>query len=105
MKINFHILDGIKIGGIENLALTLSSENLSKEQNYLINLNKKINNYSNYFSKNNKYKNLKIISFKRKTGFLIIPLLIKLFLRKKPHKIIIYFVNTKSRFFKFFTFF
>ena len=45
MKINFHILDGIKIGGIENLALTLTSEENDKEQNYLINLNKKINNY------------------------------------------------------------
>ena len=45
MKINFHILDGIKIGGIENLAFTLSSEKMSMEQNYLINLNKKINNY------------------------------------------------------------
>ena len=45
MTINFHILDGIKIGGIENLALTLSSEEISKEQNYLINLNKNINNY------------------------------------------------------------
>ena len=96
MKKNFHILDGIKIGGIENLALTLSSEEISKEQNYLINLNKKINNYSNYFSKNNKYKNLKIISFERKTGFLIIPLLIKLFARNKPHKIIIYFNNITS---------
>ena len=53
MTINFHILDGIKIGGIENLAFTLSSEKLSTEKNYLINLNKNINNYSNYFSKNN----------------------------------------------------
>ena len=96
MKINFHILDGIKIGGIENLALTLTSEENDKEQNYLINLNKKINNYSNYFSKNNKYKNLKIISFERKKGFLIIPMLIKLFSSKKPHKIIIYFNNITS---------
>ena len=96
MKINFHILDGIKIGGIENLALTLSSEKISKEQNYLINLDKKINNYSNYFSKNNKYKNLKIISFERKKGFLIIPLLIKLFSKNKPHKVIIYFNNITS---------
>ena len=85
MKINFHILDGIKIGGIENLAVTLSSEKISKEQNYLINLNKKVNNFSNYFSKNNKYKNLKIISFERRPGFLIILLLIKLFSRNKPH--------------------
>ena len=96
MKINFHILDGIKIGGIENLALTLSSARMSKEQNYLINLNKKINNYSNYFSKNNKYKNLKIISFERKRGLLIIPLIIKLFSKNKPHKVIIYFNNITS---------
>ena len=47
MKINFHILDGIKIGGIENLALTLTSEAMSMEQNYLINLNKSINKYFN----------------------------------------------------------
>ena len=52
MKINFHILDGIKIGGIENLALTLTSEENDKEQNYLINLNKNINDYSTYFAKN-----------------------------------------------------
>ncbi len=96
MKINFHVLDGIKIGGIENLALTLSSEKISKEQNYLINLNKKINNYSTFFSKNNKYKNLKIISCDRKKGILIIPLLIKLFLKNKPHKVIIYFNNITS---------
>ena len=69
MKINFHILDGIKIGGIENLALTLSSENLSREQNYLINLNKKIDNYSSYFSKNNKYKNLKIFHSRGEQAF------------------------------------
>jgi len=42
MTINFHILDGIKIGGIENLAFTLSSEKMSLEQNYLINLNKNL---------------------------------------------------------------
>ena len=58
MKINFHVLDGMKIGGIENLALTLSNQKVSEEQNYLINLNKNINNYSNYFYKNNKYKDL-----------------------------------------------
>ncbi len=96
MTINFHILDGIKIGGIENLALTLSSENLSVEQNYLINLNKNINNYSNYFSKNKKYKNLKIISVERKKGILVIPLIIKLFSKNKPHKVIIYFNNIAS---------
>ena len=96
MKINFHILDGIKIGGIENLALTLSSEKISKEQNYLINLNSKINNYSAFFSKNNKYKNLKIISLERKKGLLIIPFLIKLFLKNKPHNVIIYFNNKTS---------
>ena len=96
MKINFHIIDGIKIGGIENLALTLSSEKSSMEQNYLINLNKKINNYSNYFAKNNKYKNLSIISLERKIGILIIPLLLKLFLKRKPYKVIIYFNNITS---------
>ena len=96
MKINFHILDGIKIGGIENLALTLSSEKIPMEQNYLINLNKSINNYSNYFSKNKKYKNLKIISLERKKGIMIIPLIIKLFLKNKPHKVIIYFNNITS---------
>ena len=96
MKINFHILDGIKIGGIENLALTLSSEKMSMEQNYLINLNKKIDNYSDYFSKNNKYKNLKIISCERKIGLLIIPLLTKLFSKNKPHNVIIYFNNITS---------
>ena len=96
MKINFHILDGLKIGGIENLALTLSSQKTHLEQNYLINLNKNINNYSNYFSKNKKYKNLKIISVQRKKGILVIPLIIKLFLKNKPHKVIIYFNNITS---------
>ena len=92
MKINFHILDGIKIGGIENLALTLSSEQISMEQNYLINLNKNIN----YISENNQYKNLKIISIERKKGILIIPLIIKLFSKNKPYKVIIYFNNITS---------
>ncbi len=96
MKINFHFLDGIKIGGIENLALTLSSEQISSEQNYLINLNKKVDNYSDYFSKKNKYKNLKIISFERKFGILIIPLLTKLFSKNKPNNVIIYFNNITS---------
>ena len=41
MKLNFHILDGIKIGGIENLAFTLSSEKIDGQENYLINLNQK----------------------------------------------------------------
>ena len=72
MKINFHFLDGIKIGGIENLALTLSNEEMENQQNYLINLNKKVNDYSNYISKNYKYKNLKIISLDRKRGLFII---------------------------------
>ena len=96
MKINFHILDGLKIGGIENLALTLSSEKMNLEENYLINLNKNINNYSNYISKNNKYKNLKIISVERKRSFLVIPFLIKLFSKNKPHTVIIYFNNITS---------
>ncbi len=96
MTINFHILDGIKIGGIENLALTLSSEKMSMEKNYLINLNKNINNYSKYISKNNKYKNLKIISIERKKGLFLIPTLINLFSKNKPHKVIIYFNNITS---------
>ena len=92
MRINFHFLDGIKIGGIENLALTLSNEQISKEQNYLINLNKDINN----FSGKNKYKNLKIISLERRRGLLIIPLIIKLFSQSKPNNVIIYFNNITS---------
>ena len=97
MKINFHILDGIKIGGIENLALTLTSEENDKEQNYLINLNKKIDNYSDYFSKNNKYKNLKIISCERKFGLLIIPLLTKLFSKLKTKEDYILWLNITKR--------
>ena len=96
MKINFHILDGLKIGGIENLALTLSGEKRNIEKNYLINLNKNINDYSNYISRKNKFKNMEIISFERKRGVLIIPLLIKLFSKKKPHNVIIYFNNITS---------
>ena len=30
----FHFLDGLKIGGIENQALTLSSIKTSKEENF-----------------------------------------------------------------------
>ena len=96
MTTNFHILDGIKIGGIENLALTLSSEKIHIEQNYLINLNKNINDYSNYILKNNKYKNLRIISFEREKGIFIIPLLIKFFSKNKPNNVIIYFNNITS---------
>ena len=66
------------------------------EKNYLINLNKNINDYSNYISKNNQYKNLKIISFERKKGILIILLIIKLFSINKPHNVIIYFNNITS---------
>ncbi len=96
MTVNFHFLDGLKIGGIENLALTLSSERVHKEKNYLINLNKNINDHLNYISKNKKYKNLKIISLERKRGILIIPLLIKLFSKNKPQNVIIYFNNITS---------
>ena len=96
MNINFHILDGFKIGGIENLALTLSSEKISMEKNYLINLNKNIDNYSNHFSKNNEYKDLEIISCERKKSIFLIPALIKLFSKNKPHKVIIYFNNITS---------
>ena len=96
MTINFHVLDGIKIGGIENLALTLSSEEMNMEQNYLINLNKNINDYSNYVATNIKYKNLKIISLERKRGILIIPLIIKFLSKNKPQNVIIYFNNITS---------
>ena len=50
MKTNFHILDGIKIGGIENLAFTLSSEKIDGEENYLINLSKFPKNMSLIFT-------------------------------------------------------
>ena len=59
-------------------------------------MNKNINNYSKYISKNNKYKNLKIISIERKKGLFLIPTLINLFSKNKPHKVIIYFNNITS---------
>jgi len=96
MTINFHILDGIKIGGIENLALTMSREGMPMEKNYLINLNKNINNFSNDISTKNKYKNLNIISFERRRGILFIAFLIKLFSKNKAHNVIIYFNNITS---------
>ena len=42
LRNKFSFLDGIRIGGIENLALTLSNEDMENQQNYLINLNKKL---------------------------------------------------------------
>ena len=65
----FHFLDGLKIGGIENQAFTLSSLKSSKEENYLVNLDKSINNYPDNFFKQDKFKNLEIISFTRKKVF------------------------------------
>ena len=40
MRQNFHILDGLKIGGIEKLALTLSSQKILNEENYILNITK-----------------------------------------------------------------
>ena len=45
----FHFLDGLKIGGIENQALTLSSLETSKVENFLINMNKEKNDYPDNF--------------------------------------------------------
>lgn len=92
----FHFLDGLKIGGIENQALTLSSEGDKNEENYLVNLNKKINEYSNKFFSQNKYKNLKIISFQRKENVFICLMVFKIIKKYKPKNIIIYFNNVNS---------
>ena len=60
--INFYVLDGLKIGGIENQALTLSAEENVEEENYLLNLNKNINNFPKKFFNQKKFRNLRIIS-------------------------------------------
>ena len=75
----FHFLDGLKIGGIENQAFTLSSYESSKEENYIVNLNKKRNDYSDKFFKKKIYKNLKIISFRRRKGLFLSYIIFKYF--------------------------
>ena len=92
----FHFLDGLKIGGIENQAFTLSSLESSKEENYIINLNKKRNDYSEDFFKMKKYKNLKIISFGRKKGLFLSFMIFKNFKKYNNSKFIIYFNNVIS---------
>ena len=88
----FHFLDGLKIGGIENQALTLTSEEDIDEENYLINLNKNLNDYSDKFFKQKQFKNLKIISFKRRKNLLISLVVFKVFREYKPINVIIYFI-------------
>ena len=92
----FHFLDGLKIGGIENQAFTLSSEGNSKYQNCIINLNNKINEYSDNFFKNKKYKNLKILSFERKKGIRLTFMIFKKFKKYDNSDFIIYFNNINS---------
>ncbi len=92
----FHILDGLKIGGIENQALTLSSEKCIYEENYLLNLNQEINCYSDKFFNQKKYQNLNIFSLKRKKGILISLTTFKIFKKYKPISIVIYFNNINS---------
>ena len=96
MRKIFHLLDGFKIGGIENLAFTLSSVDKPNINNYLININDDLNIYlDNYFTKD-KFKNLKIISLKKKKGIFLTLRIIKLLDREKPSNIIIYFNNITS---------
>ena len=95
MKI-FHVLDGLKIGGIENQALTLSSEGKRDGENILLNLNKNINDYSKNFFNQKKYKNLKIISCQRKNNLFISWMVFKKFKKYKSIKVIIYFNNKNS---------
>ena len=92
----FHFLDGFKIGGIENQAFTLASLKTSKADNFLINLNKSKNEYSDKFFKQEKYKNLKIISLKRKKGLLLSFMIFKKFRKHKTSEFIIYFNNINS---------
>lgn len=92
----FHFLDGLKIGGIENQAFTLSSCESSKEENYLINLNKKRNDYSDNFFKKKRYKNLRIISFQRKKGLFLSYMIFKNFKNYNNSTFIIYFNNINS---------
>lgn len=92
----FHVLDGLKIGGIENQALTLSTEKNDDEDNYLVNLDKNINNYPENFFNQEKYRNLKIISFQRKKFFLISLMVFKKFKKYRPKKVVIYFNNINT---------
>ena len=94
--INFYVLDGLKIGGIENQALTLSAEENVDEENYLLNLNKNINNFPKKFFKQKKFRNLRIIEFQRKKGILISLMVFKIFKEYKPNNVIIYFNNINS---------
>ncbi len=92
----FHFLDGFKIGGIENQAITLSSLKTSKEDNFLINLNKSKNDYSDNFFKQKKYKNLKIISYERKQSLSLSFMIFKKFRNYNTSDFIIYFNNINS---------
>ena len=94
MRKSFHILDGLKIGGIENLAFTLASaEKKLNSEHYLINLNINLNEYSDNFFFQNKYSNLKIISFKKKRGLSLLFFIFKFLKKEKPSNLIIYFNN------------
>ena len=92
----FHFLDGLKIGGIENQAFTLSSLKSPNNENYLINLDKSINNYPDNFFKQDKFKNLKIISFVRKRGLFLSFLIFKNFKKYNTCELIIYFNNINA---------
>ena len=92
----FHFLDGFKIGGIENQAFTLASSKSSNVDNFLVNLNKSKNDYSDNFFKQKKYKNLKIISFERKKGLLLSFMIFKKFRKYNSSDFIIYFNNINS---------
>ena len=69
---------------------------ISKKENYIINLNKRINHYSDDFFKQEKYKNLKIISFERKKNLMISSMIYKKFKKYKDCHFIIYFNNINS---------
>ena len=92
----FHFLDGLKIGGIENQAFTLSLEESKKYINYIINIDEFKNDYSDNFFKQEKYKNLKIISFKRKKGLFLSFMIFKNFRKFNNCDLIIYFNNINS---------
>ena len=92
----FYFLDGLKIGGIENQAFTLSSSDNFKEENYIINLNKRINHYSDDFFKQKKYKNLKIISYERKKNLMMSFIIHNKIKKYKSCHLIIFFNNINS---------
>ena len=94
MKI-FHVLDGLKIGGIENQALTLSSEVKRDGENILLNLNKNINDYSKTFLIK-KHKNLKLFRVKERKNLFISWIVFKKFKKYKSIQVIIYFNNINS---------